>query len=138
MCLIDENKSIFECCQKTQIKISKKGDIITNYSENQNQICTLISGKADLIRYDQNGNKNIIESLYIADSYSCVSPKNIPTYFDTLKKMGYEKISFHSHNASGLALENSLKAIKCGAYIIDVCQNGIGGNLNFDDYKNCL
>lgn len=83
-------------------------------------------------------NKDIIDSLYIADSYSTVKPNNIPIYFDTLKKIGYKKISFHSHNACRLALENSLQAIRCGAHIIDVCQNGIGGNLDFEDYKNCL
>lgn len=83
-------------------------------------------------------NKNILDSIYIADTYSCVIPSNIPKYFEQLKNIGYEKISFHSHNASGLALENTLQAIKCGAHIIDVCQNGIGGNLNFEDYKNFL
>lgn len=78
MCLIDESKNIFEVCSKTQTKISKKGDIITNYTENPNQICTLISGKADLIRYDQNGNKNIIESYKVGDIFgSSMYPANL-------------------------------------------------------------
>jgi len=77
MCIIDENKSIFECCSKTQTKIFKKGDIITNYTQNQNQICTLIFGKADLIRYDQNGSKNIIESYNVGDIFgNALNPVN--------------------------------------------------------------
>ena len=83
-------------------------------------------------------NKNILESIYIADSYSCVIPQNISLYFEKLKNAGFEKISFHAHNASGLALENTLNAIKCGAYSVDISQNGLGGNLNWNDYKNCL
>lgn len=83
-------------------------------------------------------NKNILESIYIADSYSCVKPDDIPLYFDKLRNMGFKNISFHAHNACGLALENTLKAIECKAYSIDVSQNGLGGNLRFEDYKNCL
>lgn len=83
-------------------------------------------------------NKNILESLYIADSYSCVKPNDIPFYFEKLQSVGFERISFHGHNACGLALENTLKAVECGAYSIDVSQNGLGGNLSFEDYKNCL
>ncbi|MBO6256501.1 hypothetical protein J6N69_00495 [bacterium] len=82
--------------------------------------------------------KDILESLYIADSYSVVEPQDIPVFFEKLKNAGFEKISFHSHNGKGFALANTLKAIECGAYSIDVCQNGLGGNLNFGDYKNCL
>ena len=83
-------------------------------------------------------NKTILESIYIADSYSCVNPNKISSYFNKLRQIGFNKISFHAHNACGLALENTLKAIDCGAEIIDVSQEGIGGNLNFNDYKNCL
>lgn len=83
-------------------------------------------------------NKDILESIYIADSYSCVNPNKIPIYFHRLKNIGFKKISFHSHNACGFALENTIQAINCGAYSIDVSQNGLGGNLNFEDYKNCL
>ena len=51
-----------------------------------------------------------------------------------MKILGYEKISFHGHNNSGFALENSIKAAQSGAYSIDVTKDGIGrcgGNLDF-------
>ena len=61
--------SINENCVKIQKKIFKKGDIITYYIEKRKQICILISGKADLIRYDKNGNKDIIENYNINDIF---------------------------------------------------------------------
>lgn len=47
-------------CEKCNIKEFKKSDTITTYIEKRNQICILIDGEADLIRYDFNGNKTII------------------------------------------------------------------------------
>ena len=47
-------------CSKIQIKSFAKNEIITTYIEKRNQICILISGEADLIRYDLNGTKTII------------------------------------------------------------------------------
>lgn len=47
-------------CDKCNTKQFKKSDIITTYIEKRNQICILIDGEADLIRYDFNGNKTII------------------------------------------------------------------------------
>lgn len=50
-------------CNKIKKIHFSKGDIITTYIEKRKQICILISGKADLIRYDLNGNKNIIDKF---------------------------------------------------------------------------
>lgn len=77
--------------------------------------------------------KNILESLYIADSYGTIQPEDIEKYFSKLKFIGYEKISFHGHNKTNLALKNTIKAIESGAYSVDVTLNGIGrcgGNLD--------
>ena len=52
-----------------QIKSIKKNDTITTYIKNRNQICTLKKGNADIIRYDKNGNKTIIESLKANDIF---------------------------------------------------------------------
>jgi len=41
-------------CSKTQIKAFSKGEVITTYLVNRNQLCILISGNADLVRYDIN------------------------------------------------------------------------------------
>ena len=42
-------------------KTFTKHDIITNYIQKRNQLCILVDGNADLVRYDVNGNKSIIE-----------------------------------------------------------------------------
>lgn len=47
-------------CTKVQIKKFTKGEIVTTYIEKRSQICIVISGEVDLIRYDINGNKTII------------------------------------------------------------------------------
>lgn len=48
-----------KCCKVSQRTFSK-GETITTYIEKRNQMCVLLSGEADLIRYDFNGNKTII------------------------------------------------------------------------------
>ena len=48
------------CCSKAHIKKFIKGETITTYIEKRNQVCIVLKGEADLIRYDFNGNKTII------------------------------------------------------------------------------
>ena len=48
-------------CTKTQIKDFNKGEAITTYLVNRNQLCILIFGSADLVRYDINGNRIVTE-----------------------------------------------------------------------------
>lgn len=50
-------------CNKVQIKKFVKGETVTNYIEKRNQICIVLSGEVNLIRYDFNGNKTIIASF---------------------------------------------------------------------------
>jgi len=57
----DFAKEFNSCCSKTQIKEFNKGETITTYLVNRNQLCILISGTADLVRYDINGNKVVTE-----------------------------------------------------------------------------
>ena len=86
-------------------------------------------------------NKQILESLYFADSYGKLCPDEVEQYFNKLKILGYEKISFHAHNNNGQALKNTLKAINLGAYSVDVSKNGMGrngGNLDFCALKKVL
>lgn len=45
-------------CSKTQIRNFSKGEVITTYLVNRNQLCILISGTADLVRYDINREQN--------------------------------------------------------------------------------
>lgn len=87
------------------------------------------------------GQKNILETIYIADTYGIAENKDIEIYYNKLKQAGYKNISFHAHNKKHLALANSLKAAELGAYSIDVVQNinGInGGNLLYDDIAEII
>ena len=47
-------------CSKVTKRCFNKGEVITTYIEKRNQMCILLSGSANLIRYDFNGNKTII------------------------------------------------------------------------------
>lgn len=59
---ISKSASEISCkCIKAQKKIFPSGSVITTYMEKRKQICILLSGKAELIRYDLKGNKDIIE-----------------------------------------------------------------------------
>ena len=50
-------------CAKAQIKHFSKNETITTYIQKRNQLCILLKGHADLVRYDFNGNKTIVEHL---------------------------------------------------------------------------
>ena len=54
-------KDFENTCNKVQKRTFLKNEIITTYIEKRNQFCILKSGNADLVRYDLNENKNIVE-----------------------------------------------------------------------------
>ena len=56
-------------CNKVQIKKFIKGETVTTYIEKRNQICIVLSGEVDLIRYDVNGNKTIISHFVTDDVF---------------------------------------------------------------------
>ena len=57
-------------CENVQKKYFKKNQVITTYMQKRNQICILLRGEADLVRYDFNGSKSIIEH-YSANDFLC-------------------------------------------------------------------
>lgn len=60
----------FSCnCRKVQKKIFKKNTIITTYMQNRSQFCILVNGSADLIRYNLNGIKTIVEHFVTNDLF---------------------------------------------------------------------
>ncbi|HIS37705.1 TPA: hypothetical protein IAC10_13955 [Candidatus Scatousia excrementigallinarum] len=73
-----------------------------------------------LKNYDKN---NLI---YFADSYGTLLPDDICGCFELLHSKGFEKIGFHGHNNKQLAFINTLTAIECGAYSVDVTAYGMG------------
>ena len=56
------------CCKTTKRSFSKD-ETITTYIGKRNQICIIIKGEADLIRYDYNGNKTIIGNFIENDIF---------------------------------------------------------------------
>lgn len=56
-------------CSKIQKKYFKKNETITTYIQNRNQICIMFQGKADLIRFDLNGNKDIVDNFNSNDIF---------------------------------------------------------------------
>ena len=53
-------KQVQTNCSKVTRRFFYKGETITTYIEKRNQMCILLHGTAELIRYDFNGNKTII------------------------------------------------------------------------------
>lgn len=77
-------------------------------------------------------NKNILTSIYFADSFGAFLPKDVENIYKKLENCGFEKISFHAHNNIQLAFTNTIKAIELGAYSVDATAFGMGrggGNL---------
>ena len=56
-------------CSRVQIKEFAKGETITTYIEKRNQLCILVSGEAELIRYDFYGHKTIIGHFGAYDTF---------------------------------------------------------------------
>lgn len=56
-------------CIKVQKKSFKKNVVITSYIQKRNQLCILINGSADLVRYDLNGNRTIIDHFSTHDVF---------------------------------------------------------------------
>lgn len=86
----------------------------------------------DFARIKNWENKNILESVCFADSFGSFVPDDIEKYYNILKSIGFESISFHSHNNLQLAFANTLKAIDLDFYSIDASIYGMGrgsGNL---------
>ncbi len=61
---IDQFISEFKTsCIKAQKKSFQKNEVITTYIQKRNQFCILLNGNADLVRYDFNGNRTIVEHI---------------------------------------------------------------------------
>lgn len=86
----------FKCeCAKVQIKSFAKNEIITTYIEKRNQICILLKGEADLIRYDLNGNKTIIGRFEQNQAFGeLFYPANINNELFVLAKENCEVLFF--------------------------------------------
>ncbi len=94
-----EISNFFENFNSSCSKVSKhsfsKGSLITTYIEKRNQMCILLSGSANLIRYDFNGNKTIIGDLNKNDIFGEVLyPTNTNNELFVEAKEDCEVLSF--------------------------------------------
>lgn len=62
-------KDFSKCCTKVHKKSFPKNTVITTYIQKRNLLCILLSGSADLIRYNLNGNKTIVEHFVNHDIF---------------------------------------------------------------------
>lgn len=62
-------KNFEHSCRKVTKKTFSKNEVITTYIKNRNQFCILLHGNADLVRYDLNGNRTIIEHFSKTDIF---------------------------------------------------------------------
>ena len=82
-------------CNKTQVKKFTKGETVTNYIEKRNQICIVLSGEVDLIRYDLNGTKTIIGHFITNDVFGeAFYPANINNELFAVAKKNTEVLFF--------------------------------------------
>ena len=61
--------AFYQNCSKVQKRHFSRNEIITSYIAKRNQFCILVSGSADLIRYNLNGNKTIVEHFSPCDIF---------------------------------------------------------------------
>ena len=54
---------LISSCERVQLKNFEKNEIITTYIVNRNQVCIVLEGSADLMRYDFNGNQMVVEKF---------------------------------------------------------------------------
>lgn len=64
--------------------------------------------------------------IYIVDSAGGMSPVQIKHYFEIVKSIGGVQVGFHGHDNMGLAVSNSLYAIKLGFDFVDTSLRGMG------------
>lgn len=82
-------------CNKTQTKKFVKGETVTNYIEKRNQICIVLSGEVDLVRYDLNGTKTIIGHFITDDVFGeAFYPANINNELFAVAKKNTEILFF--------------------------------------------
>ena len=106
-------------CNRVQIKKFVKGETVTTYIEKRNQICIVLSGEVDLVRYDFYGNKTIIghyvdndifgEAFYPANTNNelfAVARKNSEVLFftyDSLLNKCRRNCDFHKNLTNSLS-----------------------------------
>lgn len=64
--------------------------------------------------------------IYVVDSAGNMNVDDIARYYDAVQEIGDIQLGFHGHNNLGLAVSNSLFAMKLGFDFVDVSVSGMG------------
>ena len=61
--IADFSNKLLSACERVQLKTFEKNEIVTTYIINRNQVCIVLEGSADLMKYNFNGNQMIVEKF---------------------------------------------------------------------------
>jgi 4-hydroxy 2-oxovalerate aldolase len=124
-----ENKNIL----KAVVDVLKK----KNYSIAVNLMKFTLLKNNTIVNFFKYAEKLKVDYYYLADSLGNCKPNNLSKLSIILKKKFLiKKFGFHAHDNLGLALSNSMTAIKMGFGFIDTSINGMGrgaGNLKLEN-----
>ncbi len=79
--------------------------------------------------------------VYIVDSAGSMLPDDIDRYYEIIRDHTALKVGFHGHNNIGMALANSLHAVRLGVDFVDCSLQGLGrssGNTALETFTICL
>ena len=68
----------------------------------------------------------LADVIYLVDSAGCMMPEEVFTYIDRTNENITTPIGFHGHNNLGLAVANTLQAMRAGATYLDTCVRCMG------------
>jgi 4-hydroxy 2-oxovalerate aldolase len=125
-----ENKNLL----RSVVKILKN----KNYLIAANLMKFTLLKNISIINFFEYAKKIKIDFFYLADSLGNCKPAGLIKLSNILKKkFSLKKFGFHAHDNLGLALSNSVAAIKMGFGFIDTSINGMGrgaGNLKLEEF----
>lgn len=84
-----------------------------------------------------NDNRDVIDVIYFADSNGNLSPDSVGEISKVIQQGTTVPLGFHAHDNVGLAMANSIAAVKHGAGFIDASLLGMGkgiGNLKLEKW----
>ena len=81
---------------------------------------------AEIVELGKQASNFDIDVLYFADSMGCMKPSDVVTTAQLLRKHWAGDLGIHTHDNMGLALSNTLAAIKIGVAWVDCTVTGMG------------
>ncbi len=85
-----------------------------------------VLNKADELGFKQLMRNVTADVLYLADSFGCLVPHQIPILTDIVRECWSGTLGFHAHDNRGLAFANVLAAVESGITWIDGTLLGMG------------